>query len=151
MQTDNDPDRSYKRPESVLVVVYTADAKVLLLKRSDHVDFWQSVTGSMRWDETEPRQAALRELTEETGIHANPAALRDLGLVQRYPIFPQWRYRYAPGVLENTEHTFALELSHPMTLDRHPEHVEYGWFEIDDARARVASWSNRVAIERIAR
>ncbi|MEO8122029.1 MAG: dihydroneopterin triphosphate diphosphatase, partial [Rhodoferax sp.] len=37
---------AYKIPESVLVVIYTPALDVLLIKRADAVDFWQSVTGS---------------------------------------------------------------------------------------------------------
>jgi dATP pyrophosphohydrolase len=141
----------HKRPESVLVVVYTRGGKVLLLKRVDHADFWQSVTGSMNWDEHDPRAAAARELHEETGIAVAPEALRDLGLVQHYPILPEWRYRYAPGVSHNTERAFALELPEEIPLVSHPEHCAYGWFEFAAAAAKAASWTNRAAIEHIAR
>ena len=54
----------YKRPESVLVVVYTRTARVLLLKRADHPHFWQSVTGALEWSESEPRLAAAPELVD---------------------------------------------------------------------------------------
>ena len=37
----------------VLVVVYTRAGKVLLLKRADMPEFWQSITGAMRWAETD--------------------------------------------------------------------------------------------------
>jgi dATP pyrophosphohydrolase len=38
----------YKRPISVLVVIYAQDTKrVLMLQRCDDPDFWQSVTGSL--------------------------------------------------------------------------------------------------------
>ncbi|HEY8553851.1 MAG TPA: dihydroneopterin triphosphate diphosphatase [Burkholderiales bacterium] len=141
----------YKRPESVLVVVYTRTARVLLLKRADHPHFWQSVTGALEWSESEPRLAAARELREETGIVAAPEELRDLGLVQRYRILPQWRHRYAPDVTENTEHAYALELPAEMPLAIHPEHSEYGWFDFERAAALATSWTNRVAIEHIAR
>src|SRR3990170_5586315 len=83
--------RKFKRPESVLVVVYTRTGKVLLLKRADDPDFWQSVTGSLLWEETEPQQAAVRELREETGIAAAPAAFTDWKVQNRYVIFPPWR------------------------------------------------------------
>ncbi|HXK57741.1 MAG TPA: dihydroneopterin triphosphate diphosphatase, partial [Gammaproteobacteria bacterium] len=35
----------YKRPESILLVVYTQTAEVLMLKRTRPAQFWQSVTG----------------------------------------------------------------------------------------------------------
>ena len=38
--------RPPKIPESVLVVIHTDDPQVLLIERSDHPGFWQSVTGS---------------------------------------------------------------------------------------------------------
>ncbi len=58
----------YKRPISVLVVIYAKESKrVLMLKRRDDPDFWQSVTGSLEEGET-PFQTALREVQEEVGI-----------------------------------------------------------------------------------
>lgn len=46
---------AYKRPVSILVVIYAQDTKrVLMLQRRDDPDFWQSVTGSV--EEGEPRR-----------------------------------------------------------------------------------------------
>lgn len=144
------PDQSFKRPESVLVVVYTTTGKVLLLKRADHPAFWQSMTGSMQWDERDPRDTAIRELKEETGLQVAPEGLRDLGLVQRYPILPRWRHRYAPEILENTERAYAVELPDEATITISPtEHTEYGWFSFDEAQQRVTSWTNRAAIQQV--
>jgi len=127
-------------------VVYTRTGKVLLLQRADAPDFWQSVTGSLRWDETQPRQAALRELDEETGLKATEA-LRDLQRTYRYPILPQWRHRYAPDVAENVEHAFALELPAEILITVNPaEHAAHGWFAFDEAAGKVASWTNREVI-----
>jgi len=121
-----EPKKRFKRPESVLVVVYTHTGKALLLRRADHPDFWQSVTGAMRWGEGSPTRAAQRELLEETGL-LGTLGLRDLGLTSRYPILPQWRPRYAAGTLENTEHAFALALSAETDITLNPaEHMEYG-------------------------
>lgn len=141
----------FKRPESVLVVVYTRSGKVLLLRRADHPRFWQSVTGAMDWNERDPRLSAARELHEETGLAVEPSALRDLGLVQRYAILPEWRPRYAPDVKQNTERAYALELSAEVALSLHPEHTEYGWFDFAAAAAQATSWTNRAAIEHVAR
>lgn len=141
------PQRRTQRPESVLVVVHTASGKVLLLRRNDPADFWQSVTGGLRDAET-PRAAALRELAEETGI-AHAGALRDLHLTYRYPIHPAWRGRYARDVTENLEHVFALELPAECAIRINPaEHAEYAWLGADKAAARAGSWSNRAAILR---
>ena len=140
------PTKRFKRPESVLIVVYTRTGKVLLLQRHDDPEFWQSVTGSLKWDETEPRQAAVRELWEETGIKTTEG-LRDLHLIHRYPILPKWRRRYDPAVLQNSEHAFTLELPAEILITVNPaEHGGYGWFDFDEAVAKVASWTNRDVI-----
>ena len=135
-----------KRPESVLVVVYTQTGKVLLIRRADHPCFWQSITGSMRWDESTPLQAASRELREETGL-VPIYPLRDLGMTFRYPILPSWRHRYALGTVENVEHVFALALPVESDITINPaEHVEYAWAPFSEAPERVSSWTNREVI-----
>jgi dATP pyrophosphohydrolase len=143
--------RGYKRPESVLVVVHTP-TRVLLLRRTDEPRFWQSVTGSMHWDETSPLVTAVRELREETGLEVPPSQLRDWGIQRRYQIFPRWRHRYAPGTIENTEHQFSLALPAESAIYVNPaEHSEYAWLGFGEAAARVFSWTNRAAIEALAR
>ena len=135
----------YKRPESVLVVVYTQGGEVLMLRRTRPADFWQSVTGSLRWGES-ARQAALRELREETGIQAG-AALRDLQHSARFPIVAAWRQRYGPGVHHNCEHWFALQLPGRRLIRRNPaEHTEHCWLPWPRAARLATSWTNRDAI-----
>ncbi|OGI40006.1 MAG: dihydroneopterin triphosphate diphosphatase [Candidatus Muproteobacteria bacterium RBG_16_62_13] len=141
--------RKFKRPESVLVVVATRTGRVLLMQRRDDPGFWQSVTGSLRWDERSPAVAAVRELVEETGLP--PEGLIDLHWVQRFPILPAWRARFAPEVRENVEHAFALWLpaERPVLLNPQ-EHLAFGWFGFDEALPKASSWSNRAVIERLA-
>lgn len=141
--------KKFKRPESVLVVVYTRTGKVLLLQRTDDPRFWQSVTGSLTWEETSPRQAAAREVREETGLQPT-STLRDLEIVNRYPILPRWRPRYAPEVRENTEHAFALELPAEIPVTLNPaEHAGYAWFPFDEAAEKATSWTNREVIVKL--
>jgi len=143
------PTKKYKRPESVLVVIYTLTGKVLLLRRADDPDFWQSVTGSLLWEESDPRQAATRELREETGLDVTDG-LRDLGIVNRYSILPRWRPRYAPEVSENREYVFALALPAETAITLNPaEHDQFGWFTFEAAAAQVFSRTNRAAIETV--
>ena len=99
----------YKAPISVLVVVYTPDLQVLLLERADHPGYWQSITGSQNQGE-ELLQTAARETAEETGIDTANFLLTDLNFINKYKIFQEWRWRYAPGVTHNTEHVFSLLL-----------------------------------------
>ncbi len=135
----------YKRPESVLVVIYTVDAQVLLLQRCDIPTFWQSVTGSLRKDET-PLSAAKREVWEETGLMTN-SNLQDRQQQNRFEIKPPWKIRYAPEVTHNIEYVFTLVLSrcHPIQLNSH-EHSAYCWLSRAEALEKVTSYTNREAI-----
>jgi dATP pyrophosphohydrolase len=140
-----------RRPESVLVVIYTVDGEFLLIERSRPAGFWQSVTGSLEWDES-PEQAARREIIEETGITAG--VLKNLQWTQVYEISPAFgRGRiYPPGVTHNLEHAFALKLPQrvPVTLSA-GEHLQYRWVSADEALATVSSDSNRAVIEQLRR
>jgi len=136
--------RRYKRPESVLVVVHTADLRCLLLERVEPSGFWQSVTGSLKWGES-AAAAAARELDEETGLDA--AGLVDAHVVRRFPIAPSWRHRYAPDVTENVEHTWYLEVAEPVDVRLNAaEHARCEWLALDAAIARATSWTNREAL-----
>ncbi|MBE2293541.1 MAG: dihydroneopterin triphosphate diphosphatase [Phycisphaerales bacterium] len=138
--------RTYKRPESVLVVIYTAADEVLILRRRQPSDFWQSVTGSLRWDEIEPLDAARRELHEETGLGADVEIL-PCAQVNRFPILPPWKHRYAPDVVENIEHVFRARLPERRSITLHSaEHSEYCWLPRTVAATRVSSYTNRDAI-----
>lgn len=136
----------YKKPVSVLVVIHTAALDVLLLERARHPGFWQSVTGSQEDDEP-LLETARREVLEETGIDAAAADFIDWQLTNRYEIFAEWRYRYAPGVTQNTEHVFSLLVPEQAAVTIAPdEHLGYRWLPWQEAAAACFSWSNRDAI-----
>ena len=59
---------SRKIPESVLVVIHTAELEVLLIERADKPGYWQSVTGSKDALDEPAVVTARREVFEETGI-----------------------------------------------------------------------------------
>lgn len=136
---------AYKRPESVLVVVYTADTEVLMLRRVSPADFWQSVTGSLLWGES-PDQAARRELAEETGLQAGDVLL-DCQRQNTFPIVPPWIARYAPGVVTNTEYVFSVALPRRQPIRLNPlEHGGFQWLQRDAAAGLASSYTNRQAI-----
>ena len=160
----------FKRPESVLVVVHTPRLECLLLERVTPRGFWQSVTGTLRWGE-ELTAAAVREMREETGLvciasapaaagvsaplaegvhRRQPPLLLQTNVSNRFPILPEWRHRYASGVTENLEHLLYLEVPETceVTLNA-DEHVAYRWMDLEEAIRKVASWTNREALERL--
>lgn len=141
----------YKIPESVLVVIYTPELNVLLIKRADHMEFWQSVTGSLDMSDEPLAQTAIREVFEETGI-----TVHRLGTVERlvnwslanvYEIYPAWRHRYAPGVTHNTEHVFGLCIPEFCDVTLNPrEHTASQWLPYRSAADACFSPSNAEAI-----
>jgi dATP pyrophosphohydrolase len=136
----------YKQPVSVLVVIHTAALEVLLLERADRPGYWQSVTGS-RDDDESLQQTAIREVMEETGLHAERFHLVDWQQQNVYEIYPVWRHRYAPGVTQNTEHVFGLQLFEMQPVKISPrEHLNFQWLPWQEAAEKVFSPSNRAAI-----
>ena len=142
---------SYKIPQSVLVVIYTLDAHVLLIRRAD-AGTWQSVTGSKDTPGEPWALAAAREVLEETGIDCGPSSaladqLQDWHVENVYSIYPRWLHRYAPGVVFNTERLFGLQVpaGTPVQLDPR-EHTHYQWLPYVDAAAQCFSPSNAEAI-----
>jgi dATP pyrophosphohydrolase len=141
--------RPYKKPVSVLVVVYTRELHVLMLERADRPGFWQSVTGSQNGEET-LSETAVRELAEETGIDARRYQLIDWQKQNRYEIYLHWRHRYAPGVTHNDEHVFGLEVPGFVDVKLSPrEHTAYAWLPWQAAAERAFSWTNAAAIREL--
>ncbi len=139
----------FKTPISALVLIHTQDLQVLIMERADKAGFWQSVTGSVDGDET-PKQAAIREVLEETGLDTNQYDLQDWHTSNIYEIYPHWRHRYAPGVSENIEHLFGLELPRILPIKLAPdEHTRYEWVSWREAANRVFSWTNIDALKKL--
>lgn len=139
---------AYKIPLSVLVVIYTPALEVLLIKRADAQDYWQSVTGAKDYPDESFDATAVREVAEETGIDARAAghALRDWGLENVYEIYPRWRHRYEPGVTRNTEHLFGLCVPAGTPVRLNPrEHTDYRWLPWREAADACYSPSNAEA------
>ena len=141
--------QTYRRPESVLIVIYTAGGEFLLLERRKPPGFWQSVTGSLEWGEAADA-AARRELIEETGI--TQGLLRNLQWTQVYEILPSFGKKYAPGITRNLEHAFALKLLTrvSVTLSEH-EHLQFRWLPAGEAVELASSSTNRAVIQQLRR
>lgn len=136
--------QSFRRPESVLIVIYTDDGEFLLLERRRPPGFWQSVTGTLEWGEAADA-AARREVIEETGIAQG--VLVNLQWTQVYEIMPAFGKRYAPGITLNLEHAFSLRLPGQVPVRMSDsEHVQYRWAPALEALETVSSSTNRNVI-----
>jgi len=134
---------TFKRPESVLVIVYSQSGQVLMLERTEPRGFWQSVTGSLHEGES-ALDAARRELAEETGLTGEVV---ETGITNTFPIAPAWRARYAPDVTVNHETVYALALERTCEVVLNPaEHVNASWLPKQEAASMASSWTNRDAI-----
>ena len=134
-----------RRPLSILVVVYSDDGEVLLLKRTQPFEFWQSVTGSLDAGETHAA-AARRELLEETGL-SDEGTLEYSGVSRQFAIDPRWRDRFEPGVVENVEFEWRYRLRKAVEIRVDgAEHTDYRWLPVAEAIDTVWSWTNRQAL-----
>lgn len=139
--------KAYKIPRSVLVVIHTRALDVLLLERAPWPGYWQSVTGSVERDDEPLLETAVREVAEETGLDAMRYALADWGIENRYEIYHEWRWKYAPDVTENVEHVFGLAVPDRVPVRLAPEeHSHAVWLPWQEAAEKCFSWSNRDAI-----
>lgn len=144
--------RSYKIPQSVLVVIHTSELEVLLIRRVDDPDYWQSVTGSKDSLDESWQQTAAREVFEETGMDCRPGqrlapGLHDWQLENVYEIYPRWQHRYEPGVTLNTERVLSLTVPRDTPVRLSPrEHTDFVWLPYKEAADRCYSPSNAEAI-----
>lgn len=139
--------KSFKIPESVLVVIHTPALDVLLIKRTDNTGFWQSVTGSKDSLQEDLQLTAQREVFEETGILAPANQFMDWSVSNIYDIYPAWQHRYRPGVTRNTEHVFSLCVPAGALIILSPtEHTAFQWLPYRAAADACYSPSNAEAI-----
>lgn len=122
----------------------------MLIERADRASFWQSVTGSLDAIDEDLALAAAREVFEETGIAVDrlpTGALQNMHHQIEYEIYPEWRFRYPPGVTRNIEHWFALQVPDDTAVALAPrEHVAYEWLPYEEASKKCFSPSNGEAI-----
>jgi dATP pyrophosphohydrolase len=84
-------------------------------------------------------------LREETGLEGSEG-LADGGVINRFPIHPAWRHKYAPEVHENQEYVFHLRVPSACDIRLSPEHLEYRWLPREAAAELSGSATDQAAI-----
>lgn len=106
--------------------IHKNEPAFLLLKRSDKVIYageWRMIGGKI--NELEPAwKAALRELSEETGLQ--PKTAWCVPSVNSFFEFKSNTLHHIP--------VFSVELEHDSKIELNHEHSEYGWFSPEEAQ-----------------
>jgi dATP pyrophosphohydrolase len=117
-----------REPFQVLVLLYRHQNDCMeycVFNRADSKqDLWQFISGGGENNETK-KQAAIRELYEETGIVANDSLI-ELSSASSIPsnCFPEIEENF-PDISHVPEYSFAIEVNECIQLSR--EHKEYIW------------------------
>ena len=128
-------------PEEVLLVVYRPGPEFLVLLRSpEGHGYWHLVAGGVEQGEA-PDAAALRELTEETGLE-RPVRFRRISLELGYQSLDgEWI----------TLHPYSVEAPAGWEPVLNHEHVEYRWCSADGAVRQLQFPEPSEAVEAVAR
>ena len=134
------------RGDQEIVVVVRREGELLVMRRApERLGYWSLVAGGLEPEET-PREAAQRELLEETGLTAE---VRDLPIGLSYSLLddpPAIRARYAPGVETVTVHAFVADAPEGWEPTLDAEHDLYRWCDLDEAVAQMAYETTRKAL-----
>jgi ADP-ribose pyrophosphatase YjhB (NUDIX family) len=112
----------------------------LLLKRNLELGgYWQPVTGFIEPPETN-REAALRELGEETGVKN-----------YKRVIDPKHSFHINMNGLQCSVTVLAVEVSSQPQVRLSYEHTDHSWLNYTDARERLFWENNRETLDKLHR
>ena len=135
-----------RAPFQILAIPYkyvNGDPLYCVLHRADY-DQWQFIAGGGEDDEA-PRDAAIREIFEESGVVTDEV----ISLVSMchipVEIFPKRHlYGWADDMYVIPEYSFGFECKNDIVLSH--EHTECAWLSFTEARERLLWDSNKTAL-----
>lgn len=116
--------------------------RVLILKRTpERSGYWQPVCGGIENGE-EPKNAAIREIFEETGI-TNAKDIIDLNYTFSY------KETKNGTLMDMRDICFALEVDSVLDIKLSDEHEEYKWCSYIEAKEYLKWEHNLIALEKL--
>lgn len=136
-----------RAPLQVLVILYKKEKDEILygigLRSTRNI--WQFVAGGAEDKET-PIEAAIRELSEETGINIKEEDLIVLDSKTTIPVVNvTGTYTWGKDVFVIPEYAFAVDAT-SFQIKLSNEHTEFKWLEYDKAMNILTYDSNKSAL-----
>ncbi|MBI4174299.1 MAG: NUDIX domain-containing protein [Candidatus Aenigmarchaeota archaeon] len=122
------------------IVLFREDSgKKLFLLLNYPSGHWDFIKGRIEKDET-PKQAAIREASEETGI-------TDIEFIDGFEEKIQYSYQYG-GKAVRKEVIFFLARTKTSGVKISHEHLNYTWLEFDDALQKTTYQNAKNLLEK---
>ena len=136
-----------RAPFQILAIPFrktsSREMEFCVFHRAD-LDQWQFIAGGGEDDET-PIEAAVREISEETGIKTNCIIkMTSMAYIPANVISERHRKYWAKNTYVIPEYHFAFECVSDIKLSN--EHIGYEWLSYKDAMARLTWDSNKTAL-----
>ena len=136
-----------RAPFQILAISFrkiaSKEPQFCVFHRAD-LDQWQFIAGGGEDDET-PTEAAIREISEETGIKTNSIMkLTSMAYIPANVISERHRKYWAKNTYVIPEYHFAFECVSDIKLSN--EHIGSEWLSYKDAMARLTWDSNKTAL-----
>jgi 8-oxo-dGTP pyrophosphatase MutT (NUDIX family) len=93
-------------------------------------------------------QAAMRELTEETGLV--PSRIDKIDCSYSFPMRDEWKSMYPPGTDRITEHVFLALVDGGVEPTLSEEHDDWKWLDARQALHRLKYPGNTEALRQCA-